>query len=163
MLRERLGAEVAIVSGGLFQQGLPSGIVTLGDLNDACFSTANPCLTEVRGEQILAALERGLDPNINETRPQGYRGTPVGVPQIRSGLSGSGRGTADAARGAYHFARGDRGLSVPALAGSRAGVGALVTGLVIDTFGDGVFYLLPRLRPAVRPGRVGQTCGIMCA
>ncbi len=81
-LRERMGAEIAIVASGLFHQGLLAGTVTLGDLDAACFSTANPCLTEVRGRQIQAALERGVDPAINETYHHSYRGTPVGVPQI---------------------------------------------------------------------------------
>ncbi len=81
-LRERMRADAAIVSSGMFHQGLPSKEVTLGNLNDACFSTANPCVTQVRGEQILAALERGLDPEFNKMTPQGFRGTPVGIPQI---------------------------------------------------------------------------------
>jgi 5'-nucleotidase len=81
-LRERMGAEVAIVCSGLFHQGLPAGAVTLGQLDAACFSSANPGLTQVRGAQILAALERGLDPAIYEVRHHGFRGTPVGIPQI---------------------------------------------------------------------------------
>lgn len=81
-LRERLGAEIAIVASGLFHKGLTVGTVTLGDLDAACFSTANPCLTEVQGRQILAALERGLDSAINETYHHSYRGTPVGIPQL---------------------------------------------------------------------------------
>jgi 5'-nucleotidase len=81
-LRERMGAEAAMVASGMFHHSLPTGTVTLGDLDAACFSTANPCLTEVRGRQILTALERGLDPVICETRHHAYRGTPVGIPQI---------------------------------------------------------------------------------
>lgn len=81
-LRERLDAEVALVSSGLFHQGLPAGIITLGHLDAACFSTANPCLTEVRGAQIIAALERGLTPEIAQFEHHGFRGTPIGIPQI---------------------------------------------------------------------------------
>ncbi len=81
-LRERMDAEAAMVWAGQFHQGLPSGVVTLGQLDAACFSSANPGVTEVRGTQIVAALERGLDPEINEHRPPGLRGTPIGVPQI---------------------------------------------------------------------------------
>jgi 5'-nucleotidase len=81
-LRERLDAEVAIVSSGLFHQDLPAGTITLGQLDAACFSTANPCLTEVRGAQILTALERGLDPAISHFEHHSFRGTPVGIPQI---------------------------------------------------------------------------------
>jgi 2',3'-cyclic-nucleotide 2'-phosphodiesterase (5'-nucleotidase family) len=81
-LRERMDAEVAIVSSQLFHQGLPAGTITLGQLDRACFSTANPCLTEVRGAQIVAALERGLDPAISQVKHHASRGTPVGIPQI---------------------------------------------------------------------------------
>lgn len=81
-LCERMGAEVAIVTSGQFHRGLPAETVTLGQLDAACFSTANPGLTEVRGAQILAALERGLDPAIAEHRHPASRGTPVGIPQI---------------------------------------------------------------------------------
>ena len=85
-LRERMGAEAAIVCGGLFHQGLPAGTITLGQLDRACFTTANPCVTGVRGGRIVTALERGLDPAIYQARPRGFRGTPMGVPQI-SGMA----------------------------------------------------------------------------
>ena len=85
-LRERMRADAAIVSSGMFHRGLSRKTVTLGHLNDVCFSTANPCVTQVRGEQILAALERGLDPEFNKMTPQGFRGAPVGIPQI-SGMA----------------------------------------------------------------------------
>jgi 2',3'-cyclic-nucleotide 2'-phosphodiesterase (5'-nucleotidase family) len=81
-LRERMGAEVAIICSGQFHQGLPAGTLTLGQLDRACFSSANPCVTDVRGAQILAALERGLDPAICRTEVRGFRGAPVGIPQI---------------------------------------------------------------------------------
>jgi 5'-nucleotidase len=82
VLRQRMGAQVAIVASGLFHTGLPAGTITLGDLNAACFSSANPCLSQVRGAQILAALERGLDPELSQTMHPSFRGAPVGVPQI---------------------------------------------------------------------------------
>jgi 5'-nucleotidase len=85
-LRQRMGAEVAMVCSGLFHQGLPAGAITLGQLDAACFSSANPGLTQVRGAQIVTALERGLDPAISENRHQGFRGTPMGIPQI-SGMA----------------------------------------------------------------------------
>lgn len=81
-LRERLNAEAAIVWAGQLHQELPSGVVTLGQLDAACFSSANLGVTEVRGAQIIAALERGLDPGITEQLFRGSRGTPVGIPQI---------------------------------------------------------------------------------
>ena len=81
-LRERMGADVAIVCSGQFHQGLPAGTITLGQLDRACFSSANPCVTEVRGAQIVAALERGLDPAISQFEHHGFRGTPMGILQI---------------------------------------------------------------------------------
>ncbi len=81
-LKIRMGAEAAIVASGMFHTNLPAGEISIGQLHKACFSSANPALTEVRGEQILDALERGLDPNSNKLEPPSYRGTPVGIPQI---------------------------------------------------------------------------------
>jgi 2',3'-cyclic-nucleotide 2'-phosphodiesterase (5'-nucleotidase family) len=81
-LREHFGAEIAIVSSGLFHKGLESGTLTFGALDGACFTAANPCVTEMRGEQIIWSLERGLDPAVSQTKHQGFRGTPVGIPQI---------------------------------------------------------------------------------
>jgi 2',3'-cyclic-nucleotide 2'-phosphodiesterase (5'-nucleotidase family) len=82
VLRERLSAEAAMIASGQFQDGLPAGEVTLGDLDRACFSSANPCWTLVSGAQIREALERGLDPDIYEKRHHSFRGAPVGIPQI---------------------------------------------------------------------------------
>jgi len=84
-LRARMGAEAALVASGQFHAGLPAGEVTLGDLDRACFSSANPGVTSVRGDQIRRALERGLDDDFAQTTASGFRGTPVGRPQI-SGL-----------------------------------------------------------------------------
>ncbi len=81
-LLEHMGGEVAIVSSGLFHQGLAAGPVTLGRLDAACFTTANPYLTVVHGEQLLAALERGLDPARAEAQARGLRGNPLGIPQV---------------------------------------------------------------------------------
>lgn len=81
-LREHFGAEIAMVSSGLFHHGLDAGTLTFGALDGACFTTANPCVTELTGEQVAAALERGLDPAISRFKHQGFRGTPVGIPQI---------------------------------------------------------------------------------
>ncbi len=84
-LRERMGADAALVASGLFHQPLPAGTLTRGGLNAACFATANPGVTPVTGAQLLRALERGLEPALIENRYHGLRGTPVGLPQV-SGL-----------------------------------------------------------------------------
>lgn len=81
-LREYMRAELAIVASGLFHRGLPAGTITFGDLDAACFSTANPSVTLAPGAQVVAALERGLDPAIAEYHHHGFRGTPTGIPQI---------------------------------------------------------------------------------
>lgn len=81
-LKARMEAEVAIIASGMFHASLPAGRVSMGQLHKACFSSANPALTEVNGAQILDALERGLDPKVNKLEPPSYRGTPVGIPQI---------------------------------------------------------------------------------
>jgi len=82
ILRVRLNADIGMVASGQFHHGLPAGEVTLGDLDKACFSSANPCLTIVTGAQISAALERGLDPELYKHMLHSFRGTPVGIPQI---------------------------------------------------------------------------------
>lgn len=82
ILRVRLNADIGMVASGQFHHGLPAGEVTLGDLDKACFSSANPCLTVVSGAQISAALERGLDPELYKHMLHSFRGTPVGIPQI---------------------------------------------------------------------------------
>lgn len=84
--RARMHADAAILMSGLFQAGLPAGTITLGDLVAACFSSANPCVSELSGVQIVQALERGLDPGHNTYYHHSMRGTPVGIPQI-SGLT----------------------------------------------------------------------------
>ncbi len=81
-LRERMGAEVGLLCSGLFHKGLPAGAVTLGDLNACTFSTANPQLSRVRGEQLLAALERGVDPELVGSTYKAFRGSPVGWPAV---------------------------------------------------------------------------------
>ncbi len=85
-LRLRMKADAALISSGLFHKGLPKGTVTLGDLDAACFSSANPCLTPIRGAQLIKALERGLDPAICQHMHHGFRGTPIGIPQV-SGMT----------------------------------------------------------------------------
>ena len=82
VLRERMQADAAIVSSGLFHTGLEAGGVTLGALDGACFTTANPQLSLVSGQQLWEALERGLEQERSHIHFGSYRGTPIGVPQI---------------------------------------------------------------------------------
>lgn len=85
-LRERMDADAAMIISGLFSGNLPAGTLTLGQLDAACFTTANPAVTIVRGQQIIDALERGLDPERTHFQHPAFRGTTTGIPQI-SGLT----------------------------------------------------------------------------
>ena len=82
VLRERMHADAAILSSGLFHAGLEGGEVTLGTLDAACFTTANPQVSLVSGQQLWEALERGLDPERSHVYYGSYRGAPIGIPQI---------------------------------------------------------------------------------
>ena len=83
--RLRMQAEASLLTSGMFHDGLPAGLVTLGDLDAACFSTANPQLSQVRGSQIREALERALDPEKMALKVKAFRGAPLGMPAT-SGL-----------------------------------------------------------------------------
>jgi hypothetical protein len=69
----------------LTHRPLAAGTLTLGALDAACFTSANPALTVVSGRQLWDALERGLDPAVAAVEYHSLRGTPVGQPQV-SGL-----------------------------------------------------------------------------
>jgi 2',3'-cyclic-nucleotide 2'-phosphodiesterase (5'-nucleotidase family) len=84
-LRERMGAQVALVIGAHLHSGLPAGMVTFGQVAQSSTSTANPQRTRVLGAQILAALEKGLDPEWSGQRIASFRGSPNGLPLV-SGL-----------------------------------------------------------------------------
>jgi 5'-nucleotidase len=84
-IRLRMRADACLLTSGMFHAGLPAGRVTLGDLDAACFSTANPQLSQVRGSQIREALERALDPEKMASKVKAFRGAPFGLPAI-SGL-----------------------------------------------------------------------------
>jgi 5'-nucleotidase len=84
-IRQRMQAEACLLTGGMFHAGLPAGRVTLGDLDAACFTTANPQLSQVRGSQIRAALELALNPERIASKVKAFRGAPIGLPAL-SGL-----------------------------------------------------------------------------
>jgi 5'-nucleotidase len=84
-IRLRMQAEASLLTSGMFHTGLPAGLVTLGDLDAACFSTANPQLSQVSGSQIREALERALVPEKMASKVTAFRGAPLGLPAI-SGL-----------------------------------------------------------------------------
>ena len=82
-LREHTSAEMALLSSGLLHHNLRhADTVTLGQLEAACSTIVNPCVSKVRGEQLLQALERGLDHSIIASKHYLLEGNPMGVPQI---------------------------------------------------------------------------------
>lgn len=81
-LRERMGAQAALVMVAHLNAALPAGPVTFGQLAEISWSTANPQRTPMRGAQILSALEIGLDSSWASRRLTAFRGTPNGRPQI---------------------------------------------------------------------------------
>ena len=82
-LREHTSAEMAMMSSGLLRHDLQyADAVTLGQLEAACSTIVNPCLSKVRGEQLLQALERGLDHSIIASNHYLLQGNPMGIPQI---------------------------------------------------------------------------------
>jgi 2',3'-cyclic-nucleotide 2'-phosphodiesterase (5'-nucleotidase family) len=77
-----MDAEIAVVASGHFRGAIQAGTLTFGDLDKACISSANPFLSNVTGKQLWEALESGLDPDLNQVKHHGLRGSPVGIPQI---------------------------------------------------------------------------------
>lgn len=84
-LRRRMNAEIGLLASGLLQKGLPAGLLTLGRLDEACFTTANPMLSLLSGRQVREGLEKGLKEENARAYHKSYRGSPVGIPQV-SGL-----------------------------------------------------------------------------
>lgn len=85
-LKHFWGAELARVAGGNLNQSINKGQITLADLNRACFSTANPCLSHMTGKSLRVCLENGLSDKLRNYYHHGLRGAPIGIPQI-SGLT----------------------------------------------------------------------------
>lgn len=76
------GAQIALVLAGHWRSGLPIGPVTLGALNTAIRSTANPARVELTGEQILHFLREALKPDNAARRPHILRGVALGMPHV---------------------------------------------------------------------------------
>ncbi len=85
-LKHYWGTELAIVAGGNLNGAINQGEITLADLNRACFSTANPCLSHMSGKSLRICLENGLRDKLRNFYHHGLRGAPIGIPQI-SGLT----------------------------------------------------------------------------
>ena len=85
VLRERMGTQVALCISGSLNEGLPGGVVTLGDMCRACSSPGNPGRTELTGAQLREMLDLGLDPQRARRRPRFLRGRQLGLLAV-SGL-----------------------------------------------------------------------------
>ena len=83
-LRHWANAEIGLISGGALHTPLEAGEVTRGVLANAVPAGINPMTSHVTGVRLVAALERGLNPDVVSYHHRGLRGTPMGVP----GLSG---------------------------------------------------------------------------
>jgi 2',3'-cyclic-nucleotide 2'-phosphodiesterase (5'-nucleotidase family) len=80
MLRERMGAEVGLVTAGqAFAGELPAGPLSRLALWDVCNSPANPGVVTITGTQLLALVRRGLDPEFAQDRPRAMRGQARGL------------------------------------------------------------------------------------
>jgi 2',3'-cyclic-nucleotide 2'-phosphodiesterase (5'-nucleotidase family) len=80
VLRERMGAEVAVVAAGqAFTGPLPAGPLRRGTLWDVCSSTANPALVRLTGAQLATLVAKGLDPAFATERPYTLRGQARGL------------------------------------------------------------------------------------
>jgi len=85
VLRERMGTQAALCISGSLNEGLPGGVVTLGDMCRACSSPGNPGRTELSGAQLREMLDLGLNPERARWRPRFLRGRHLGLLAV-SGL-----------------------------------------------------------------------------
>jgi len=79
ILRERMQAEVGLVcAGAAFVGSLEAGPLTRAALWHACSSPGNPGVTTMSGEQLLAVVRRGLDPEFAAGTTRTLRGATRG-------------------------------------------------------------------------------------
>ncbi len=79
-------AEIALVLKGHWTSGLEAGPLTLGALNAALRSTANPARVELTGEQVVQFLREAFKPENAARRPHNMRGVALGLPHV-AGMS----------------------------------------------------------------------------
>jgi 2',3'-cyclic-nucleotide 2'-phosphodiesterase (5'-nucleotidase family) len=79
-LRERMGADVAVVAAGqAFSGPLPAGPLRRVTLWDVCSSSANPGVVTLKGRQLAVIVTRGRDPEFAAERSPGLRGQARGL------------------------------------------------------------------------------------
>jgi 2',3'-cyclic-nucleotide 2'-phosphodiesterase (5'-nucleotidase family) len=78
LLRRRMGADAGVFAEGLTVAALPPGRVTRGALWDASETAANPGVTTMTGDQLLALVRRGNEPDFMIETPRSLRGRARG-------------------------------------------------------------------------------------
>ncbi len=80
MLREHMGADVAVITAGAaFTGPLPAGSLRRETLWDVCTSPGNPGIVIMTGAQLVAVVKRGLDPDFARECPKPLRGQARGL------------------------------------------------------------------------------------
>ncbi len=79
VLRDRMRADIGLVTGPHLTGPLPAGRLTRGELWDVCHFTANPAAANLSGAQLSDLVARGLDPELARERPRPLRGQPRGL------------------------------------------------------------------------------------
>lgn len=83
MLRERMEADVAVVtSGAAFAGPLPAGRLRRKDLWDVCSNPGNPGVVVMTGAQLTDLIQRGLDREKAKRHPRPLRGLTQGLMHI---------------------------------------------------------------------------------
>lgn len=86
MLRERMHAEIAVITAGAaFNASLTAGPLRRIQLWDACNSPANPGVVTMTGSQLLTIIHKGLDPEFAQDRPHPFRGQARGLMHLSGG------------------------------------------------------------------------------
>jgi 2',3'-cyclic-nucleotide 2'-phosphodiesterase (5'-nucleotidase family) len=92
VLRERMGAEIAVVAAGqAFSGPLPAGPLRRGMLWDVCSSTANPGIVTLTGAQLAIMVAKGVDSAFAASTHRVLRGSPRGFLHISGATLREGR------------------------------------------------------------------------
>jgi len=87
LFRRRARADVGlIIEGGALDEPIPPGPLTRGVLWERCYSSANPAVTRMTGEQLRHVLDAGSHPDYASAKPRPLRGRERG-PLCVSGVN----------------------------------------------------------------------------
>jgi 2',3'-cyclic-nucleotide 2'-phosphodiesterase (5'-nucleotidase family)/SAM-dependent methyltransferase len=83
VVRERMGAEIGVVTAGVaLVSSLPGGRLTRGRLYEACPSPGVSCVATLTGTQLVELLRRGLDAERAAETIRSLRGVPRGFAHL---------------------------------------------------------------------------------